>query len=396
MGAMSTSPSERIVATATAWPGVTTAHGSRGELSIRARQARDRPPARRPRRALRVPQGRLARAARPGPGRPAPGVPRPGGLGGAADRRPTPTSTTSSRSCGSTTTAPSSATGCPPSARRASCAHGARDDRHLAHQPAGHRDGAAARRAGVRHPLAGRQPGRGGDARVPRGDVRDDDRDRHPQRLAARARRRRRAVRRAWRATFPGRFLLGIGIGHPEATSEYRKPLATMRAFLDGLDAAPRPVPRDAADRRRARPEDARAGGGALARHAPVLRPRRAHADRAGRGRAGRGRRHRGRGRGRARRRDRARRWRASTRRRYLASSNYTKNLERLGYTEAEFADGGSDRLIDAVVPHGSAEAIADVVRAHLDAGADHVCLQPVGHGPDPEDDYRALAAALL
>ncbi len=44
----------------------------------------------------------------------------------------------------------------------------------------------------------------------------------------------------------PGRFLLGIGIGHPEATSEYRKPLATMRAFLDGLDAAPRPVPRDA------------------------------------------------------------------------------------------------------------------------------------------------------
>ena len=48
------------------------------------------------------------------------------------------------------------------------------------------------------------------------------------------------------------------------------------------------------------------------------------------------------------------------------------------------------------MVPHGSAEAIADVVRAHLDAGADHVCLQPVGHGPDPEDDYRALAAALL
>ena len=81
---------------------------------------------------------------------------------------------------------------------------------------------------------------------------------------------------------------------------------------------------------------------------------------------------------------------------RYLATSNYTTNLERLGYTEAEFADGGSDRLIDAVVPHGDAEAIADVVRAHLEAGADHVCLQPVGHGRDPVDDYRALAAALL
>jgi probable F420-dependent oxidoreductase len=44
---------------------------------------------------------------------------------------------------------------------------------------------------------------------------------------------------------FGGRFLLGIGIGHPEATAEYRKPLATMRAFFDGLDAAEPPVPRD-------------------------------------------------------------------------------------------------------------------------------------------------------
>src|SRR3954449_4820928 len=39
---------------------------------------------------------------------------------------------------------------------------------------------------------------------------------------------------------FPGRFLLGIGIGHPEATSDYRRPLATMRAFFDGLDGVPR------------------------------------------------------------------------------------------------------------------------------------------------------------
>src|SRR4051812_13097336 len=49
----------------------------------------------------------------------------------------------------------------------------------------------------------------------------------------------------ALRADFPGRFMLGIGIGHPEATSDYRKPLTTMRAFLDGLDAAETPPPVD-------------------------------------------------------------------------------------------------------------------------------------------------------
>src|SRR5438552_4189382 len=47
----------------------------------------------------------------------------------------------------------------------------------------------------------------------------------------------------ALRADFPGRFVLGIGIGHPEATSDYRRPLTTMRAFLDGLDATPTPPP---------------------------------------------------------------------------------------------------------------------------------------------------------
>ena len=46
------------------------------------------------------------------------------------------------------------------------------------------------------------------------------------------------------------------------------------------------------------------------------------------------------------------------------------------------------------MIPHGSAEQIAETVREHLDAGADHVCLQPLG--PHPADDYKALAAALL
>ena len=68
----------------------------------------------------------------------------------------------------------------------------------------------------------------------------------------------------------------------------------------------------------------------------------------------------------------------------------------RFGFTERDVADGGSDRLIDAVVPHGSAEAVAEAVRAHLDAGADHVALQPLGHGGAPVADYEALARALL
>jgi probable F420-dependent oxidoreductase len=80
----------------------------------------------------------------------------------------------------------------------------------------------------------------------------------------------------------------------------------------------------------------------------------------------------------------------------YLQASNYTRNLQRLGFTEDDIAGGGSDRLIDAVIPHGSADAVAERVRAHLDAGADHVCVQPLGHGPVPLDDYRALAGALL
>ena len=47
------------------------------------------------------------------------------------------------------------------------------------------------------------------------------------------------------RAAHPGRFLLGVGVGHPEATSDYRRPLTAMRAFFDGLDAADTPPPVD-------------------------------------------------------------------------------------------------------------------------------------------------------
>jgi probable F420-dependent oxidoreductase len=191
------------------------------------------------------------------------------------------------------------------------------------------------------------------------------------------------------------RFLLGVGIGHPEATSAYKKPLSKMRDFLDGLDAAERPVPRDervvaalgpkmlelAAERslgahpyfttvEHTRFARERIGPSALL--APELAvvvdpdPESARAH--------------------------ARAFAAS----YLRMTNYAGNLMRLGFSERDVADGGSDRLIDAVIAHGSAEAIAETVHAHLEAGADHVCLQPVGHGTEQVDDYRALARALL
>jgi len=194
---------------------------------------------------------------------------------------------------------------------------------------------------------------------------------------------------------FPDRFLLGVGVGHPEATAEYRAPLATMSAFFDGLDAAPRPVPKDqriaaalgakmldlAAERSLGAhtyfvpPEHTRLareqlGSGALiaTEVAVVVETDDGKAREAARAYA----------------------------KLYLGASNYRRNLKRLGFTDADIDGGGSDRLIDAVIPHGPPEAIADAVRAHLDAGADHVCLQPVGHGSAPMADYRALAAALF
>ena len=82
---------------------------------------------------------------------------------------------------------------------------------------------------------------------------------------------------------------------------------------------------------------------------------------------------------------------------RYLALPNYARNLLRLGYPEEEVQGGGSDRLLDDVVVQGDVGAVAARVREHLDAGADHVCVQL--RAPDPGDPcldgYAQLAEAL-
>ena len=72
---------------------------------------------------------------------------------------------------------------------------------------------------------------------------------------------------------------------------------------------------------------------------------------------------------------------RGPTSKRYLRLPNYSSNLGRLGFSEEDLAGQGSDRLVDAIVVHGSAEEVAAQVRAHLEQGADHVCVQPLAHG---------------
>jgi probable F420-dependent oxidoreductase len=81
----------------------------------------------------------------------------------------------------------------------------------------------------------------------------------------------------------------------------------------------------------------------------------------------------------------------------YLKLSNYTNNLRRYGYTDDDLAGGGSDRLIDALVLHGATDSIAAGLRAHHDAGADHVAIQVLtADGGAPTPAYAELAQALL
>jgi probable F420-dependent oxidoreductase len=80
----------------------------------------------------------------------------------------------------------------------------------------------------------------------------------------------------------------------------------------------------------------------------------------------------------------------------HLELTNYTTNWRRLGFTDDDLADGGSDRLVDSLVALGDAKQIAARIGEHLDAGADHVCLQLIVEpGVDPLPGYRELAEVL-
>jgi probable F420-dependent oxidoreductase len=198
-----------------------------------------------------------------------------------------------------------------------------------------------------------------------------------PDRMAAAA--------RTLGEAFPGRFVLGIGVSHEGSRSwqgrEYSRPFKELSAYLDEMDGAgwggPRPdppVPRMIAalgprmlelTRRRARgaipylvpvehtafarqrlgPEPVLAVQQAIVIDEPRARTRElahAHVER------------------------------------YLPFPNYRNNLLRCGFAEAELEGAGSERLIDALVAMGDADEVAERIRAHLDAGADHVCVNPL------------------
>lgn len=77
----------------------------------------------------------------------------------------------------------------------------------------------------------------------------------------------------------------------------------------------------------------------------------------------------------------------------YLGLQNYQKSMKRLGYGDADLADGGSDRLVDALVAWGDEKAVAARVREHLDAGATHVCIQPLFPDGSAGPEMRAVEA---
>ncbi|GAA4553736.1 LLM class F420-dependent oxidoreductase [Pseudonocardia xishanensis] len=80
----------------------------------------------------------------------------------------------------------------------------------------------------------------------------------------------------------------------------------------------------------------------------------------------------------------------------YMGLDNYVRNFRRMGFTDDDFVDGGSDRLVDAIVAWGSVDQVAGRVRELREAGADHVCLNVVSERRQvPMDEWRRLAAAV-
>ncbi|HTU76001.1 MAG TPA: LLM class F420-dependent oxidoreductase [Trebonia sp.] len=190
-------------------------------------------------------------------------------------------------------------------------------------------------------------------------------------------------------AKYPGRFILGVGVGHPEATTEYRKPYQALVDYLDELDESGVPAERRALaalgprvlELARARtagalpylttPDHTRGareqiGPDALlvAEQKVVLDENLDRAREVGRARVGM----------------------------YLRLTNYVASLRRIGFSEDDVTFPGSDRLIDALAVHGNVDAVAAGLRAHLEAGASQVAIQVLSEDGDILPAARALA----
>ena len=193
-------------------------------------------------------------------------------------------------------------------------------------------------------------------------------------------------------AAYPGRFLLGIGVGHPEAIQDYQKPIDALRGYLDKLDEygvpkgrrvvaalGPQVLKLSAARSAGAHPYLTTPEHTAEARrligpeaflspeHKAVLTTDADKARQVGRGALDI----------------------------YLNLQNYLNSWKRLGFTDEDVARPGSDRLVDAVVAYGTPEAIAARLTQHLDAGADHVPVQVLTSSDKLVDALAALAGPL-
>jgi probable F420-dependent oxidoreductase len=210
-----------------------------------------------------------------------------------------------------------------------------------------------------------------------------------------------KAIHKTMAEAAPGRFVLGIGVSHGHLVSgvrghEYKKPIPVMRDYLDAMDSAlymgrepeeEAPIVlaalRDrmlglAASRTRgahpyltppehtARAREVMGPDAWLCPEQMVLLETDA---------------------------SRAREIARANLGVYIGLPNYQNNLKQFGLTDADFTDGGSDRLVDTVVAWGDEKAIADRIQAHHDAGANHVCIQPFRTDDQPGPDERILEA---
>jgi probable F420-dependent oxidoreductase len=212
------------------------------------------------------------------------------------------------------------------------------------------------------------------------------------------------AAQKTLAEAYPDRFLLGMGVSHAPLVGmrghDYGKPLSAMRRYLDAMDAAPfvavgptTPPQRViaalapkmlelAAERAWGShpyfvPPEHTARARATLGAGPLLAPEQAvvlETDAATARTIARG-----------------------HMAMYLTLPNYVNNLKRLGFSDDDVANGGSDRLVDAIVVWGDLEAVRRRIQAHHDAGADHVCLQALDADPNalPLRQWRELAALL-
>ncbi len=212
------------------------------------------------------------------------------------------------------------------------------------------------------------------------------------------------AAHRTLTEAYPDRFLLGLGVSHRPMVEgvrghDYSRPYSAMEAYLDGMDrtlylaAEPTTEPRRvlaalgpkmlglARDRALGAfpyfvPPEHTAVAREVLGEGPLLAVEQAVVLETDPGRA----------------REVAR----THTRIYTGLPNYANNLRRLGMEDEDFVDAGSDRLVDAIVAWGAVDAVLARIRAHLDAGADHVCIQVIDGGTAPPvEAWRTLAGAL-